>query len=189
MDLPPPPPPQLPPREGGLPYPPSPPVDKSELPPSGPGSPGIILPRAAAWLIDQVIATAPLQIIRVAAWTETENGKTVDNTPTWVIVLAILAPIVYTALMLSWRGQTVGKMLLHLKVVTYADGGPITRQEAWIRATVPMIPTLLAFAVPVPAISGLLVICTYLIYLSAAIDPVYRGLHEKASGTIELRTR
>ena len=188
MDLPPPPP-QLPPREGGLPYPPRPPVQRDELPPSGPGSPGVILPRAGAWVIDQVITTAPFQIIRASAYTETQGSKLIDHTPTWYILLVTIVPIVYTALMLAWRGQTVGGMLLKLKVVRYSDGGPIGMQQAWIRAVVPMIPTLLAYAVPIQALGAVLVLCTYGIYLTAAIDPVYRGWNDKAAGSITLRTR
>ena len=43
--------------------------------------------------------------------------------------------VVYEALMLSWRGQTLGKMAMHVKVVR-PDGSPISNGQAWGRAVV-----------------------------------------------------
>jgi len=50
-------------------------------------------------------------------------------------LLMMAAVVAYEALMLSAGGQTVGKKMLNIKVVT-ADGGPITRGQAWGRALV-----------------------------------------------------
>ncbi len=41
----------------------------------------------------------------------------------------------YHALMLQWKGQTLGKMALKIKVVS-PEGGPITPGQAWIRVLV-----------------------------------------------------
>ena len=41
----------------------------------------------------------------------------------------------YHALMLQWKGQTLGKMAVKIKVVT-PEGGPITPGQAWIRTLV-----------------------------------------------------
>ena len=38
----------------------------------------------------------------------------------------------YHGFMLQWKGQTLGKMAMRIKVVT-PDGGPITAGQAWIR--------------------------------------------------------
>jgi uncharacterized RDD family membrane protein YckC len=43
-------------------------------------------------------------------------------------------PILYEGFMLQRRGQTLGKMALGVRVVT-PQGGPISRRQAWIRAT------------------------------------------------------
>ncbi len=45
----------------------------------------------------------------------------------------VVLVVVYEALMLSARGQTLGKMALGIKVVT-PDGGPISPGQAWARA-------------------------------------------------------
>ena len=43
--------------------------------------------------------------------------------------------VMYEALMLAERGQTLGKMIMHVKVVR-ADGSDISRRQAWGRAIV-----------------------------------------------------
>jgi len=50
-------------------------------------------------------------------------------------LIMMVAVVAYEGLMLSAKGQTVGKMVLNIKVVT-ADGSPISRGQAWGRALV-----------------------------------------------------
>jgi uncharacterized RDD family membrane protein YckC len=60
----------------------------------------------------------------------------------WVVVVTypilLGVPVVYEALMLKSRGQTVGKMALGVKVVT-PDGGDISAGQAWGRAVVKLV--------------------------------------------------
>jgi uncharacterized RDD family membrane protein YckC len=190
-DLPPPPPPGHVPAgpvaAGGLPYPLTPPREKADLPPSGPGSPGIILPRIGARLIDQVITTAPFQIIIASAYTVTRGDERSYDGPMWFLIVALIVPVIYEIAMTTWRGQTIGKMLLRLKVLNYPDGGTVNVQQSSIRAILPIVPSLLAFAIP--SIGAILVLGTYVIFLSAVFDVIYRGWPDKAAGTIVLRTR
>ena len=50
-----------------------------------------------------------------------------------VLFVSIAVPLVYEALMLARRGQTLGKMALSIQVVT-VDGAMLTRGQAWGRA-------------------------------------------------------
>ena len=50
-----------------------------------------------------------------------------------VLFVSIAVPLVYEALMLAKRGQTLGKMALSIQVVT-VDGAMLTRGQAWGRA-------------------------------------------------------
>ena len=50
-----------------------------------------------------------------------------------ILFASIAVPLVYEALMVARRGQTVGKMALSIQVVT-ADGAMLTRGQAWGRA-------------------------------------------------------
>ncbi len=62
--------------------------------------------------------------------------------PVWVIVLMypilLGVPVIYEALMLKRRGQTLGKIALGVKVVT-PDGGDISAGQAWGRAVLKMV--------------------------------------------------
>ena len=50
-----------------------------------------------------------------------------------VLFLSIALPLVYEALMLQRRGQTLGKIALSIQVVT-VDGAMLTRGQAWGRS-------------------------------------------------------
>jgi uncharacterized RDD family membrane protein YckC len=50
-----------------------------------------------------------------------------------ILLISIGLPIVYEALMVARRGQTLGKMALSIQVVT-AEGAMLTRGQAWGRA-------------------------------------------------------
>ena len=62
--------------------------------------------------------------------------------PVWVIFLMypilLGVPVIYEALMLKRRGQTLGKIALGVKVVT-PDGGDISSGQAWGRAVLKML--------------------------------------------------
>src|SRR5207244_10133490 len=89
--------------------------------------------RFAAYLIDLMVLWLPLIVIGIAI-TVAVAGK--DFNPIWIqpaALLAIVLWIVYEALMLASRGQTLGKMAMKIKVVR-ADGMPLSAGQAWGRA-------------------------------------------------------
>jgi uncharacterized RDD family membrane protein YckC len=197
-DLPPPPPPpggdQPYDRPAGrvLPYPAFPPTQRDELPSQGPGSPVPILLRIGGWIIDYVVisivgylfvAVGPLNVI-------TPSGKNATprlDGPAWAKVLLALIPVLFTFLFFLWRGETPGMMALRMRLCRYLDAGQPNAQQCLVRALLPWAPILIASAVPAIGIIGELL--TAAIYFSAAFDQLYRGLQDKAAGTIVLRTR
>lgn len=62
--------------------------------------------------------------------------------PVWLVLfmypILFGLPVIYEALMLQRRGQTVGKMALGVKVVT-PQGGAISKGQAWTRAALKLI--------------------------------------------------
>ena len=89
--------------------------------------------RFAAYLIDLMVLWVPLIVIGIAI-TVAVAGK--DFNPIWIqpaALLAIVLWVVYEALMLASRGQTLGKMAMKIKVVR-ADGMPLSAGQAWGRA-------------------------------------------------------
>jgi len=89
--------------------------------------------RFAAYLIDLMVLWVPLIVIGIVIAVAVA-GK--DSNPIWIqpaALLAIVLWIVYEALMLASRGQTLGKMAMKIKVVR-ADGTKLSSGQAWGRA-------------------------------------------------------
>jgi len=88
---------------------------------------------AALWIDRMMFGATALAIIFIGA---SRGGN--DSEFLIIVVLAafgafIFGMIVYEALMMSRNGQTLGKMMLKIKVVR-PDGTPISAGQAWGRA-------------------------------------------------------
>jgi uncharacterized RDD family membrane protein YckC len=105
-----------------------------------------ILRRFAAMFVDGLVLSLPLVIIAFLFILPMGGMEEVFNRATRIspvlpllngaVTLVWMALVIaYEALMLAARGQTVGKKALGIKVVT-ADGGPISRGQAWGRALI-----------------------------------------------------
>jgi len=75
-------------------------------------------------------------------------------------------PLVYEALMLKRRGQTLGKMAINVEVVT-PEGGPISPRQAWTRS----------------AMKVLLGSCMGIDYIPALFTRERTCLHDMIAGT------
>jgi uncharacterized RDD family membrane protein YckC len=94
--------------------------------------------------------------------------------------VVLLVYFVYEALMLSARGQTVGKMLLRVRVAMLDDGAVPRGNPAWIRAAVYSLPQLL------PCIGFFFWLLNV---LTCTWDRPYRQcLHDKAAKTVVVST-
>jgi len=143
-------------------------------------------------VLDLILLLIPLQIVAGSAGLiHTKGGKTTIDTPSWFLVLSVVLPVLYEFLLTGWRGQTVGKMALRVRVVRYADGGRTTWQQSAFRALVPTVPQFLALMLPESAavLRFVLALLGAWVYVSALFDPLLRGIHDRAAGTIVLRTR
>lgn len=168
-----------------LPYPSEPPRARDELPSTGPGSLPTIGTRVLARLIDYLIISLPLYVWLVEPHVKIAGNQFKIDLPAWAQLTTVIVPVVYDFVMVATFGASIGKMLTHLRVVHFIDGGRIAPYQAALRAAIPSVPSFLAY-LPGLELVGLL---SPLVYLSALFDPVYRGLHDKAAGTIVLRTR
>jgi uncharacterized RDD family membrane protein YckC len=112
--------------------------------------------RLAAQWIDGILFGIPIVFaVGVFLYFGLDHGK--EPSPFLMIGMVFFAAafflgfIAYEALMLGYRGQTLGKMLLHIKVVR-PDGLPISKGQAWGRALVRgVMVQMLAFANYLPA--------------------------------------
>ena len=86
--------------------------------------------------------------------------------PGAVLALIVIVPVVYEALFVQHMGQTIGKSLLGIRVVT-EDGDPVDDAQAWGRAVI-----------KVAQLS-----CCGLVFLSALFSRQRRTVHDHMSGT------
>jgi uncharacterized RDD family membrane protein YckC len=89
-----------------------------------------IAPRFAAWLVDILPVVGAQYLLR--RWLMSV-GIYMTSLINPLGVSLSLAFVIYEALFLQWRGQTLGKMLLRVKVVN-ADGRDLSIGQAWWRA-------------------------------------------------------
>lgn len=104
--------------------------------------------------------------------TELTNGIVLDNLPRALPFLTLL--VVVQLVLLAWRGQSVGKLLLRLRIVRVGDDGPPGPFRAFLlRGTVPF----LIEQVPVGGFIFWLVDSCYLFRAD------HRCLHDLIAGT------
>jgi len=122
-------------------------VDATQLPLAGTGA------RFAAQFIDGIVmrvVTIPLNFIFTTG--AIQPGSTNQAMSMLVVVLLIQFGLwyLYEALMLQWRGQTLGKMALKIKVVT-PEGNDIAASQAWIRPLIRILMTVTIIVDYIPA--------------------------------------
>lgn len=100
--------------------------------------------RFAAMFIDGIVLWIPalpiLFIVGTDAFTGAQTGEDPSGSQLVFQVIFLGLFVLYEGAMLQWRGQTLGKMALKLKVVL-PDGKPLPPARCWIR---PVVRTLLS---------------------------------------------
>lgn len=180
-------------RPSGLPYPAVPPTRREDLTDvrGAPGAPASWGLRALARIIDFVVVSLPFSFITFSAGVrQVQRGPRAGEWtgPLWTLLLFPLALMVYEAVLVSRSGQTLGKWMCMVKVVDWQTGDLPPLSQATTRAVVPGVLLLAGSAAPlvgVPAL-GYLQYGPLVVYLTSLVDPLYRGVHDKAAGTIVL---
>jgi uncharacterized RDD family membrane protein YckC len=128
--------------------------------------------RLGARLIDAVLLVVVLALVAVLAGVDGSAANPV--TPALILTFGGVAAV-YEVSLIAWRGQTLGKMALGIKVVRLDDG----RAPGFARA-------LGRWAVPTAA--ALIPLGALLVYLWLLWDPMRQGLHDKVVGTVVVST-
>lgn len=101
-----------------------------------------------------------------------------------VVALSALISAAYEIPQLAGRGQTVGKRLFGVRVVSVHGGGNPLWAQAFVRWA---LPSLLAVS-PSVALRELAGLWALAVYLPVLFDrPYRRGLHDRAAGTRVVR--
>ncbi len=118
-----------------------------------------------------VLAGAVLGLLAVAGVYPNERSAILPG----AVWLAILSAA-YEVALVATRGQTVGKMALHIRIAALPDGNVPGFGRSLLRWAVPVVMNVVPFA-------GLLA------YLPIIFDPVRQGIHDKVAGTVVVSTR
>jgi uncharacterized RDD family membrane protein YckC len=150
--------------------------------------------RLAAYLIDRAIFYAVLAGLVYAVELYRElSMPPFDPSPVEVVMVEVLYAgfAVYEAWMLSRRGQTLGKMVVRLRVVR-PDGTPVTRKQAWGRAFIRSLLLSACFNVLLITDSVRAAVWVFLLTpldpLLALVTPQRTAIHDLAARTRVYRT-
>jgi uncharacterized RDD family membrane protein YckC len=159
------------------------PVEPHEFPERGPDSLASIPQRALARVLDTfVIALVPLVVLWGTNGIDVVDDNIAIDAPGWLPLAILAGSAAYEIALVTLRGQTVGKMILGIRVARAGHGGNPLPNQATVRWLVPNV----AGVIPVAEIAAIAVL---VIYLSAAGHRLRQGFHDRAAGTVVVRTR
>lgn len=144
--------------------------------------------RVGARLFDELLLAMPRLALTIPFIDIAADGVPTYDLPNWAVALSVIVPLLYDFTFIGVRGATPGKGLFQIGVFNAADAGRVAPYQAGLRALIPSVGGALALAVPSSDLAALLVLATPIVYASVTWDPRRRGLHDKAAGTIVLRT-
>ncbi|MFC5722789.1 RDD family protein [Streptomyces gamaensis] len=136
--------------------------------------------RLLARIIDGLLVSVPLSIIFSAVsarWDVYENSG--DSFTLGVIIAVVY--FVYEGLMLTTRGQTVGKMAMNIRVAMLENGASPEGAPGWTRAAVYTLP-------------GIVPCCGFVFWLVNVLwctwdEPYHQCIHDKAAKTVVVATQ
>jgi uncharacterized RDD family membrane protein YckC len=132
--------------------------------------------RFVAILLDGLIVGIPLVII--------EAILGIAGSPLAALISAVVFFLYEGLLLASWNGQTVGKKVMNVRVVS-ADGGALTTNKTFTRAGVKVALSLLGSIKP--PFTSFLGIISLIDYLWPFWDANKQTLHDKAAGTYVIK--
>ncbi len=129
--------------------------------------------RSVAFTIDLFMIGLPLLLGAVDM--AHRAGTLTGSARAWLAVEAAVMTVLYHGIGVGRFGRTIGKAVMQCRVVRSDDGGRTPWSAAFIRAVI------LALVVAQP---WLVIPAVLVVYGAAFVDPLQRGLHDRAAGTI-----
>lgn len=162
------------------------PTEAQSFPATGVNSLAPIWVRAVARLIDSLIVAVPTFLVfavaaLVSVGTDAEAAAQDRGLQIWVTGAAFVSAVIYETVGVTLWGQTLGKLIVGIRVARQANGRNPQWWEAAIRVALPGVVT----AVPHPAASAAVLV----LYGLAVFDPMRRSGPDRAAGTVVVRAR
>jgi uncharacterized RDD family membrane protein YckC len=122
----------------------------------------------------------------LAGSTETDaDGNTTFSAPWWWIALVLIGALSYDTVPVHVRGQTPGKILTRIRVVSIDTGANPSWRASFSRWVLPV-----AILLGLPPLVGYVVLpILALLYATAVIDPNGRSVLDKLAGTRVVQAR
>lgn len=138
--------------------------------------------RLLARIIDGILIGVPVGLIMWFIVGGVDYPGTTDDSGKQTVVsgVTMLAYLIYEALMLTTRGQTVGKMAMKIRVAMLENGAIPTVQAGWVRAAIYTLPEIIPCCGPIFWLVNVLW-CTW-------DKPYQQCLHDKAARTVVVST-
>ncbi|MEI7593254.1 MAG: RDD family protein [Actinomycetes bacterium] len=156
------------------------PTQADDFPAHGPNSLASIGERGVGRTIDLLLELIPVVILVVPYLRVEGNQFKLDSIPFWMGFVTIGVAVVYETTFIAWRGQTIGKMIVGVRVAQLVGGQKLDLSQAGLRSLVPSS----AWAIPVLGFGLYL-----MVFLSAIGKPLRRGIHDRGAGSVVVRTR
>jgi uncharacterized RDD family membrane protein YckC len=159
--------------------------EPDDFPDTGPNALGSFGQRALARILDELLVSVPfsLAIFAVVDRGPGDAAAADNGAALAILVAAVVVASIYEIGCVGLWGRTLGKLVFGLRVARYTDGGPPTWAQAALRAMLPIIAdaAVAAFAVSFWGAA--------IVYGSSFLNPLRRGWHDHAGGTLVVRTR
>ena len=155
------------------------PTGPEHFPSSGLNSLATFWPRAAARVLDSLLIGVPVLVIVAVVSYSASSADT--GVPRWGSALWFVLAVAYETSLVAWRGQTLGKMALGIKVARLDNGRPPLWWQAAIRICLPAATAAFPFDIAI--------IVYPTVFLTAGFDPIRRGIHDRAGGTVVVVAR
>ncbi|MEV0604368.1 RDD family protein [Streptomyces sp. NPDC050315] len=138
--------------------------------------------RLLARIIDGILIGVPVGVIMWFVVGGVDYPGTADDSGEQTVVsgVTMLAYLIYEGLMLTTRGQTVGKMAMKIRVAMLENGAIPTARAGWVRAAVYTLPEIIPCCGPIFWLVNVLW-CTW-------DKPYQQCLHDKAARTVVVST-
>jgi uncharacterized RDD family membrane protein YckC len=136
--------------------------------------------RFGGWLIDLGITVFPVTLISLP-FIDVRAVADDGALPAWLLALNVGIWLIYQTVMVAAWGKTLGKWAVGVRVARYDNGNNPKVDQAALRALLPSVFPV----IPVPFVSAGWV----LVYMSSLYNPLRRGFHDLAGGTVVIRTR
>jgi uncharacterized RDD family membrane protein YckC len=165
-----------------------------DFPKTGVNSLASVPERAVAWILDLLLVMVPTLVVFVVVLAALDLPPDAGpeevwaELPRWLPAVPVIIWVLYVVPAISWKGQTPSQWLFGHRVARYTDGRKPHLDQAALRA---LLPAALA-VLPLLVISGNVFIVLpgwVACYAVAPSNPLLRGLHDLAAGTIVVRTR